>query len=132
MSFLLDTNVLSAYLKGRAPRVQSKFMQHGGQLHTSAINLGELYVWAYKSPKQSERLKRIEELLQHVTCFNIDPAVAERFATARTEQLATGTITPTLDLFVAATALVYNFTLVTRNVADFASIPNLRIVDWES
>jgi tRNA(fMet)-specific endonuclease VapC len=132
VSFLLDTNVLSAYLKGRAPRVQSKFIQHGGQLSTTAINLGELYVWADKSAKKADRRKSIVELLKHVACLDIDQAVAEHFASVRSQQLTAGTITPTLDLFVAAAALAKNFTLVTRNVSDFSSIPGLRVVDWES
>ena len=33
------------------------------------------------------------------------------------------------DAIIAATALVYEFTLITRNVSDFKNIKNLKIVD---
>lgn len=35
-----------------------------------------------------------------------------------------------MDLLIATTALTYDLTLVTHNVADFQNIPGLRVVDW--
>jgi tRNA(fMet)-specific endonuclease VapC len=37
---------------------------------------------------------------------------------------------PDMDLVIAATALVYDLTLVTHNVQDFTDMPGLRIQDW--
>ena len=37
---------------------------------------------------------------------------------------------PEMDLLIAATALVYDLTLVTHNVRDFANVPGLRVQDW--
>ncbi len=34
------------------------------------------------------------------------------------------------DLRIAATALLYDFTVVTSNVRDFSQVPNLTISDW--
>jgi len=34
------------------------------------------------------------------------------------------------DLRIAAIALIYDFTVVTSNVRDFAQVPNLTIADW--
>ncbi len=42
MSFLLDTDMCSAYLKGNRS-VQNRFLQYGGQLHVSMITVGELF-----------------------------------------------------------------------------------------
>jgi tRNA(fMet)-specific endonuclease VapC len=36
----------------------------------------------------------------------------------------------TLDLRIAATALVHDLTLVTRNTQDFARVPGLKTEDW--
>ncbi len=44
MSFLLDTDICSAQMKAN-PRVQGRFIQYGGRLHTSAVTLGELFAW---------------------------------------------------------------------------------------
>ena len=49
MSFLLDTNVLSAYLR-RPSGLAHRFVQHSGRLYTSAISLSELYVWTFARP----------------------------------------------------------------------------------
>ena len=48
MSFLLDTDICSAQLRGRR-KVFSKFVQHSGQLHVSAVAVGELYSWVLRS-----------------------------------------------------------------------------------
>jgi tRNA(fMet)-specific endonuclease VapC len=130
VSFLLDTNILSAHLKGGFPRHESKFLQHMGQLYTSTLNLGELFIWANKSPKSADRLQEIQKMLADVTPLIIDVHVAEQFGVVRTQQLASGTLTPALDLFVACTALAHNYTLVTHNTSDFVGIPGLRVVDW--
>jgi predicted nucleic acid-binding protein len=35
-----------------------------------------------------------------------------------------------MDLLIAATALVYDLTLVTHNTRHFQGIPDLRLEDW--
>ena len=35
------------------------------------------------------------------------------------------------DLFIAATALAHDLTLVTHNVREFGRVPRLRIEDWQ-
>ena len=42
VSFLLDTNILSAHLR-RRPGLFHRFIQHSGRLFTSAVSLAELY-----------------------------------------------------------------------------------------
>ncbi len=44
--------------------------------------------------------------------------------------LQQGISVPTIDLMMAAAALVHNLTLVTHNTADYRNIPNLRLDDW--
>jgi len=46
MSFLLDTNILSAHLR-RPAELAHRFFQYSGRLYTSSVCLAELYVWAY-------------------------------------------------------------------------------------
>jgi tRNA(fMet)-specific endonuclease VapC len=52
MSFLLDTDICSAYLKNDQ-RVVGKIMLHFGSLHVSVVIVGELMTWARraKAPK---------------------------------------------------------------------------------
>jgi len=52
------------------------------------------------------------------------------FGKNRGELLQRGIEVDPVDLMIAATALVHDFTLVTHNMADFKHVPGLRIEDW--
>ena len=47
MSYLLDTNILSAHLR-RPSGLQHRFVQHSGRLYASSVALAELYEWVYR------------------------------------------------------------------------------------
>jgi len=47
MSFLLDSDICSAYLRRPGPLFH-RFMQHAGRLWISTITLSDLYTWACK------------------------------------------------------------------------------------
>ncbi len=49
MSFLLDTNILSARLR-RPSGLAHCFVQYSGRLYTSSVVPAELFVWAAFSP----------------------------------------------------------------------------------
>ena len=55
-----------------------------------------------------------------------DPIVA-RFARLRAALRQQGQLIPDMDLFIAATALEEELTLVTRNVRHFARLPELKV-----
>ena len=50
MSFLLDTDHLSAHLAVPIPGWRTRFFQYSGRLYTSSVALAELFVWAYNRP----------------------------------------------------------------------------------
>ena len=56
MSFLLDTDTCSVYLKGD-PHLFNRFLQHGGALHVSTVTVGELYTWACGQPPRPSGCK---------------------------------------------------------------------------
>lgn len=57
---------------------------------------------------------------------SFDMAAANRFDTLRAAKVRIGT----MDLRIAAIALVNGWTVVTRNLVDFARVPNLLLEDW--
>lgn len=129
MSFLLDTDTCSAYLKAN-PRVQARFQQYLGRLHISTITLGELFTWAKRAKAPPKRLQVLLDLLNDVDVLVADEAVSEKFGEIRARLLDAGLAAPQLDVMNAATALVHNLTLVTHNLADYANVPGLAVVDW--
>ena len=129
MSFLLDTDTCSAYIKGN-PLVFGRFVQYGGRLFISTITLGELFTWALRAKASPDRLQDIQDLLKLVAVLDVTPDVARRFGEIRAALLDSGGPTPDLDLLNAATAIVHNLTMVTHNVQDYVNIPGLTVVDW--
>lgn len=97
MSFLVDTDICSAYLKGNH-QVWQKFMQHGGRLHLSAVTAAELFVWALRAKASSKRQKGVLDLLQDVTFLPVDQAVSHKFGEVRAGQFDQGQTTPDMDL----------------------------------
>jgi predicted nucleic acid-binding protein len=64
MSFLLDTNILSAHLR-RPAGLMHRFVQHSGRLYTSTISLAELLVWARGKPDPTASLAAIEKMMYY-------------------------------------------------------------------
>ncbi len=128
MSFLLDTNILSAHLR-RA--MTHRFVQHSGRLYTSSVCLGELYVWAYGRNDPTKMISSIERLLAYeVSEIPFDNDSAQQFGKVRVELRRTGIEVDTTDLMIGSVALLHDLTLVTHNTADFRNIPGLRLEDW--
>lgn len=129
MSFLLDSDICSAGLKGDS-RIAGKFLQYTGQLHVSVITVGELLTWAFRRKASPRRLHNVETLLQGFTALPVTWAVAHTFGKIRAPLMDIGRPTGELDLLIAATALVNDLTLVTHNQRDFADVPDLPVADW--
>lgn len=129
MSFLLDTDTCSVHLK-TAAGLTSRLVQHAGRLHVSIITVGELMTWARRRNAPTRRLVGIEAFLHDVATLPVDEQVANTFAGLRAEQLDTGRLTPSTDLWIAATAIAHGLTLVTHNTRDYESILGLSLVDW--
>lgn len=129
MSFLLDTDTCSAHLKLSAG-LTNRLVQHSGRLHVSIITVGELMTWARRRTAPARRLAGIEWFLRDVTVLPVDEKVADVFAALRAEQLDTGRLSPSTDLWIAATAIAHGLTLVTHNTRDYEHIPGLSLADW--
>ena len=130
MSFLLDTNICSGFIK-RRPGLAHRFFQHSGLLHVPMIVLGELYTWAYRREDPSPTLVAIkEELLPEVQLLIFDESCARQYGMVHALLLNKGHSIHAPDLQIAVTALVNDLTLVTHNTDDFQHVPNLRLADW--
>jgi tRNA(fMet)-specific endonuclease VapC len=129
VSFLIDTDTCSAYLK-QNPRAFGRFQQYLGSLNVSMITVGELYTWALRAKAPPKRLQGVLDLFLDVTIIDFSHDVARKFGELHAGLLDIGRPPGFPDLMIAATALVHNLTLVTHNTQDFANIPGLTVVDW--
>jgi predicted nucleic acid-binding protein len=129
VSFLLDTDICSAYLRGNQV-ITNRIVQYGGRIHVSVISVAELTAWARRSKAPPSRLQGLAQLLGFVQVLGVDEQIAERWGRVRATQLDAGTLTPRVDLLIGVTALVHNLTLVTHNVKDYVYVPGLYVIDW--
>jgi predicted nucleic acid-binding protein len=89
VSFLVDTDIASAYLKNH-PRVATRVTMHYGSLHVSALTLGELLAWAGRAKAPPSRLQGVLDLLSACQVVDLDYAVAETFGRIRADLLDRG------------------------------------------
>ena len=129
MSFILDTDICSAHLKG-VESVTNRFLQYTGQLYVSTVSLAELYSWALRSKSSPRRSQGLIALLSDVTVLDVDQDVACKFGEVRARLFDQGQPASSMDLLIAATALVHGLTVVTHNTRHFANVPELPVVDW--
>lgn len=127
MTYLVDSDWVAEYLKGRANAVSllDDFFQEG--LAISIITFGEIYEGIYygTDPQHNELIFR--RFLRGVRVLGINRPIARRFALIRGKLRTEGQIIPQPDILIAATALQYNLTLLTRNLRDFERIPDLTL-----
>lgn len=129
MSFLLDSDICSAYLR-RPGVLFHRFMQHSGLLWISTITLSDLYTWAYKQADPKPISDKVQDFLRDVQLLPFDEHCALKLGTLRGSLLRQGITVSPVDLMIGSIALVHNLTLVTHNTADFRNIPGLRLDDW--
>lgn len=129
VSFLVDTDICSAYIK-QNNAVVGRFVQYGGRLGISTVTLGELRAWALRASASPRRMQALGGLLAQVSVLPVDEEVAERFGEVRAWQLDRGLTTPDLDLLNATVALTHGLTVSTHNTQDYLNVPGLRLVDW--
>jgi tRNA(fMet)-specific endonuclease VapC len=129
MSFLLDTDICSAYLKND-PVVVGRVMLHYGGLNVSVITVGELLTWALRAHAPPNRLKVVQDMLKGAAVLEVTLSIAEKFGEIRAGLFDRGITVGEVDLLNGATALVHNLTMVTHNTNDYSDIPGLTIDDW--
>ncbi len=127
MSFLLDTNAVSEWVKPRPNPGLVGWMESADEdrIFISVASLAELRYGVERMATGSRR-SRLEQWLQHelrlrfdnrILPVDIDVAEAWGRTVARNE--AAGRPIRAMDAFLAATAEAHELTLVTRNISDF-------------
>ena len=129
--YLLDTNVVSELRKAKPHGGVVQWIQDAAEadLHISAVTIGEIQAGIEVTREQDEaKASEIEQWLDLVaTSFNVAPMDAAAFRMwARLMHRSSDTLYE--DAMIAAIAVVHNYTLVTRNVADFRHF-GIRVVN---
>ncbi len=130
MAYLIDTDILIYSLKNNETVVENfkKFSNYPKAV--SVISYGELYFGAKKSKnieKNTAVVKRISEIFEII---EVDKTIIELFGDIKVKMQKVGLVVSDFDLLIGATALSYNYTLVTNNEKHFNKIEGLKIENW--
>ena len=127
LTYLVDTDWVVHYLNGRQDIVaRLDVLKHQG-LGLSTVALGELYEGVYYSRDAEEDERGLQAFLHGVTLVSLDEETAKIFGRQRGKLRAGGLLIGDSDIWIAATALQYNLTLLTNNRRHFERVEGLRI-----
>lgn len=138
MSFLLDTNVVSEWVKPRPNAGVMRWLAGVDEdsVFLSIVTLAELRHGIERLATGSRR-NRLDEWLRNDLVLRFDGRVlpieeetADAWGRLVARREAQGRPINAMDALLAATALVHSLTLVTRNDSDFASSVKTMVNPW--
>jgi len=138
MSFLLDTTVVSEWVKSHPNRGVATWLAQVDEdrVFISVVTLAELRYGIERMPAGSRR-KRLDEWLRDELplrfegrVLSIDPIVADGWGKVVARSEAAGRPISAMDALIAATAETHDMTLVTRNTSDFEASLRHIINPW--
>jgi tRNA(fMet)-specific endonuclease VapC len=127
LQYLIDTDWVIHYLSGRQDIVNRLHALRQDGLGLPVIVLAELYEGVYYSRDPEKDERGLNDFLRGVVVLGVDEETARIFGRERGRLRSTGAIIGDMDLWIAATALQYDLTLLTNNRRHFDRIDGLRI-----
>ena len=123
MTYLVDVNVLSEPTKpAPVAKVVSWLSANEGDFVVDSIILGELRIGILTleaGHKRAQLERWFADVVETIDCLPWDAAVSRLWAELVVEARRKGHLLPLLDGMIAATALLHDLTVATRNTRDF-------------
>jgi tRNA(fMet)-specific endonuclease VapC len=130
LTYLLDTNVVSYFVRGTSAAVRDRIQRTQVEsMAVSAVTEAELLFWIARRPGDARTRVSVRDFLERVPSLAWDTRAAEEYAVIREEQRRKGRPLSTEDLMIAAHALSLGVTLVTHDRA-FSSVDGLETEAW--
>ena len=124
--YLIDSNAIIDYTSARLPATGDAFVE--GIFNTDFIISVAVKIEVLGYNDIPAKMSRLESFINTATVLPLDDATTRQAIELRRahRKLKLG------DAIIAATALVNNLTLITRNTADFRNVPALQLLNpWE-
>jgi len=128
---LLDTDVLSFYLRGQAQVVRRvmHYLQVHAQLELSVMSYYELRRGLVRIGA-THRLQQLEAFMRGCRVWEVSPEIAREAAEVAGQLAARGEKLDDADVLIGATARVLGTGVATGNVRHFSRIEGLEVEDW--
>lgn len=124
IKYLWDTNTAIYYLQQQFPPSAEKFIDdslNDAGLAISVITEIELLCW--KTPTERD-LEVLHDFIEDALVFELEQGIKLKTAEIRKAHKI-----KLPDAIIAASALTYDLTLLTRNVGDFKNIDGLNLIN---
>jgi toxin FitB len=139
VSFLLDTNVVSEWVRPQPDRNVISWLADVDEdrVFISVIALAEIHRGVEMLPAGRRRDRLATWLAEELPArfeeriLDIDPKVAETWGVVMARGQKIGLTLGSMDAFVAATAETHSLTLATRNVKDFLRLGISLLDPWQ-
>jgi tRNA(fMet)-specific endonuclease VapC len=128
--YLLDTNTLIYFFKGKGSVADNLLSRYPQEIGIPVIVLYELEVGVAKSTAPKKRLHQLEEFISLVRVIDFTEKEAKTSAGIRANLEKRGKSIGPMDVLIGGTALANGATLVTHNTREFQKISGLKMEDW--
>jgi tRNA(fMet)-specific endonuclease VapC len=131
MRYLLDTCVISDFIKGEAGTTTRFKQTLPADIAISSITVMELRYGLALNPQRVQKIEpAITSILSSVTILPFGIVEAEQTAQIRSALKSQGQPIGAYDVLIAATALQHNLIMVTANQREFERILGLKTENW--
>lgn len=133
MGFLIDSGIFIAMERGDLADETLEARAGQEPCFVSTVTVSELWHGVHRAnstERAARRARFIQQCLQQTPSLPIDDLVARQHAILWATLESLGTMIGVHDSWIAATALVHDFTLATRNAREFRRVPGLRVEIW--
>ena len=134
MGILIDTAVFIRWERDGGATNFGKWSDYG-EPAISVVTQSELMVGVHRAntPQRKERrLRFVQTVLTNVSILPVDSRIAEVHSQIVATLSELGLTIGPHDTWIAATAIVYDYDLLTTNAHEFRRVPNLRVIDYLS
>jgi len=129
MKFLLDTNIVIDFLRGKKSIVEKigQILPQG--IGISAVSLAELYHGAYKSSRPKYNLTKVEEFISvpGISIVDLDKQIARHYGKILAELELRGIKLAEVDILIAATAGANGLKILTEDKKHFSRLVKFEI-----
>jgi len=131
MRYLLDTCVISDFIKGEVGTKARLKQTPPGDIAVSAITVMELNYGLALNPQRAIKIESIiASFLASVIILPFSTVEAEQAAQVRAALKSQGQPIGAYDVLIAATALRHNLLMITANQREFERVPGLQTENW--
>ena len=122
---VVDTSIFIDYLRANNKAETSlRKLPNDAKVYVSPVMLYELYMGA----TNTQKWKDVKILTEDIPIIPFSKEVAEKSALLYQALKKKNQVIEFRDIFIAATALIYNLPVLTRNSKHFSRIKNLKVI----